>query len=165
MKAMSNKAQMNLANLGNIAIALVLAVVIIGVMATILATLQDTQDDNSATRDVNESFTFINGTKQGFTEGTVTSVTVYNETNIATTGFTFTDDGITFTLGEDLNWTTDADGINVTYTYTIGSTARNITLQGQGANLTMASFIPTIAIVAISAIIIGLVLVMFRRRQ
>jgi len=170
MKAMSyKKAQTNLANLGNIAMALVVAAVIIGVMASVLVELQATQDDNQATKATNETFTFINGTKQGFSEGRVKSVVVYNQTHVVTsvTGMSYTlfEDGITFLNDTDeTEWSGEADDLNVTITYNIGSEAYNITNTGQSSNLTLANFIPTIAIVAISAIIIGLVLIMFRRR-
>jgi len=174
MKTMRyRKAQMNLANFGGIAIALVVAVVILGVMAAILATIQGTQPNDSTTRANNETFSFINGTAQGFGEGTVEtgSVVVYVNDSKINKGrnYTTTSDAIIFlneteqadSIYEDL----EADALNVTYGYTIGSTARNITQTGLAANLSFASFLPVIAIVAVSAIVIGMVLVMFGRRK
>jgi len=174
MKDMTKKAQMNLANLGSIAMALVVAVVIIGIMGTILAEIQGTQADNTVSLANNKSFTWVdNDTVFSFAEDRVStgSVVMYcNDTK----------------MGLNVNYTTNSSGVriqnqtasdtgsnssfnnclyNMTFSYNIGSEAYNISNKGQSANVTLANFIPTIAIVAISAIIIGLVLVMFRRRQ
>jgi len=50
-------------------------------------------------------------------------------------------------------------------TQTINSTAYNATGYGSSGLTTMAEFIPTIAIVAVAAIVIGIILVFFGRRE
>lgn len=168
---MFRKGQMNLANLGNIALAIIIAIVIIALMATILTEIQEGQPDNSVTRANNQSFTFANNTKQSFTEGRVDtgSVVVYLNVTKVNIGdnYSVTSDGITFMNRSDTDYFDGgvADALNATYSYKIGSSARNITEKGLAGNMSIASFVPTIAIVALAAIIIGMVLVMFGRRK
>lgn len=169
----NRKGQMTLDNLGAIVIAIVLAVVIIAVLATVLVEIESTQPDNAGVTPDNETFTFINNTPQGLRQQRVIagSVVVYNGTTKLNIGRNYTVSGssITFineTGGAPNPWNgTKADDINVSYSYLIGSAARNTTTLGLAANTTMASFVPVIAIIAIAAIIIGIVLIMFGRKE
>jgi len=157
--------QMTIASLGVIAIALVVAVVILGMGATVLDKIQATQKDSSADH-ANESFTFLNNTVLGFSESTIStgSVVVYNKSNKVSTGYTVTSSSITL-VNTTVRWSLEANDINVSYSYTIGSEARNSTGYGIGGVVTMAEFVPTIAIVAAAAIVIGILFAFFVRKK
>ena len=161
---------LNLAGLGSVALALLVAAIVLGLGATILDKMQDAQTDTQTSHS-NESFTFINDTAQGFLEGTVltSSIKVYNGTHLIPSSgnnYTVTVSTITFINDtDDTQWSGVADDLNVSYDYTIGSAALNSTTFGLSGMTTLSEFIPTIAIVAAAGILIGLVLVLFGRRK
>ena len=164
------KGQTNLANLGITILAIVVAVIIIAFLSTILTEFEGLQDDDTASKPFDTLTWAGNNTAIGFIESRVDtgSVILYNNGSSVNKGenYTVTEGSITITNisgTKDPEWITD--DINVSYNYFIGSHARNISTTGISANLTFASFVPVIAIVAISAIIIGLVLFMFGRRK
>jgi len=185
------QAPLGINSIGTIAITILVAVVIIGLGGTILEKIQDTQADDSVTN-LNQSLTWSgNNTEMPFTEGRVSTSTVIlynNGTLIAqgggsgldgTANYTISAGGITFINdsehfngtgddgGETGNILTqlDTDTFNVTYSYNIGSQARNSTEFGLTGMVTFSEFVPTIAIVAAAAIVIGIILLMFGRRK
>ncbi len=172
----SRKAQMNtISGIGQVAIAILIAAVILGLGGTILSKIQTTQTDAVATTPNNQSFTWQgNDTRVDFTLGEpgrvqTSTVAVYCNTT-------------TFTLGE--NYTVSSSGVNIinlstspggleldlclynmSYAYNFGSSARNASGFGKVGMVTMSEFIPTIAIVAMAAIVIGIILVFFGRKK
>ena len=175
----SRKAQMNtISGIGQIAIAIVIAAVILGLGGTILSKIQTTQTDASASH-INETLAWAgNNTAIGLSENRIIESTIilYNNASIVNKGsgvaanYSTTSNSITIinssggpkgATGAD--WiTTD---LNVSYDYNLGSTARNATGFGKQGITTMAEFIPTIAIIAMAAIVIGIILVFFGRKK
>ena len=70
---------------------------------------------------------------------------------------------IYFTNTTSQTWITNA--LNISYSYYIGSYARNMTDDGISGQVQLANFIPTIAIVAIAAVVLGVIVIMFGRRK
>ncbi len=165
---------LNINSLGAIAITIVIAAVILGLGGTILDKIQGTQTDLSTTIVANESWTWPgNNTLQGFERGRVilSSVVVYGNTSLFTLNQNYTVEGggvriINLTAGSTGNGA-DLQLVifNMTYGYNYGSSAFNSSGFGlEGVN-TVAEFIPTIAIVAAAAIVIGILLVFFGRSR
>lgn len=167
----SRKGQMNTINgIGQVAIAILIAAVILGLGGTILSKIQAAQTDASTTILDNQSFNWPgNNTLTSFDIERVQTGSVVVYCNISK-----------FTLGE--NYTVSSAGVNIinltpsgidlsgclyniTYTYNYGSTARNSTEFGKIGMSTMSEFIPTIAIVAMAGIVIGIILVFFGRKK
>ncbi|KKM23573.1 hypothetical protein LCGC14_1613860 [marine sediment metagenome] len=183
LKHRKGQQAMNIASLGVVAIALVVAAVILGMGGTILEKIQGTQTDNSAPHD-NETLIWAgNNTPIGFLELRVltSSVILYNNGSVVNKGagdnanYTVTSSSITIINTSDdegiggpkgvngSDWVTS--DLNVTYSYNYGSAARNSSNFGLTGVATVAEFIPTIAIVAVAAIIIGIILVFFGRKK
>ena len=176
----SRKAQQSPTNaiigVGMIAITLMVAAVIIGLGNTILEKISVTQTDNSATIANNESFAYPgNNTLTTFTNSRVQtgSVRVYCNATILTAGVTQNYTTETFGV-RIINQTAATSGMgldlqlctyNMTYAFNYGSSARNTTQFGVVGLSTMGSFLPTVAIVAMAGIVIGIILVFFGRRK
>ena len=82
------------------------------------------------------------------------------------TDYASTDSSVTVrndTSGADHAW--PLCSFNVTYSYNIGGSARNASGFGITGVVTMAEFIPTIAIVAVAAIVISIILIFFGRKK
>ena len=171
----SRKAQMNtISGIGQIAIAILIAAVILGLGGTILSKIQTTQSDAVATTPNNQSFTWQgNDTRVDFTLGEpgriqTSTVVVYCDVSTFTLGenYTVSSEGVNI-----INLTTggtdflDACSYNMSYAYNFGSSARNASAFGKTGVATMSEFIPTIAIVAMAAIVIGIILVFFGRKK
>ena len=166
--------QLNISSLGVIALTLVLAAVILGLGATVLDKIKATQTDSSNTVD-NKTLTWAgNNTAISLGQGRISAssgVLYSNNTlvnNPSDANYTLGDSSITITNVTDngtasFEWVTS--NLNLTFTYKFGSAARNTTGFGTTGTNTMAEFIPTIAIIAVAAIVIGIVLVMFGRRR
>jgi len=169
---------------GTLALAVLLGAVILGLGATVLDKIKDTQTDNTATTLNNVSLTWAgnstaislgqdrvlasslklynNGSlvNQGSNPGnySVTSGTI-NITNVSS--YDAGTGGLTF--NDSLQWVTDK--LNTSYDYKTGGAALNTTTFGLTSVNTMAEFVPTVAIVAIAGVLIGIVLLFFGRRQ
>ena len=161
-----------IASLGVIAITLLLAVVVLGLGGTILEKIQVTHSDDSSTTTVNQTFIITaNNSEVNFDQARVSpsSVIVYGNTTKMTLGVNYTVSGAGVKVYADRDGDTihNINGIiyNMTYDYQIGSIAYNSSNFGQTGVLTLAEFIPTIAIVAAAAIVIGILLVFFGRRK
>ena len=166
--------KLNIASLGVIAITLVVAAVVLGMGGTILEKIQGVQTDSSTTILTNESWTWPdNNTLQeyGQTRVQISSVVVWANTTLLTLDANYTAgaDGVRI-----LNLSPSTEGVgaeiqlcifNMTYTYNFGSEAYNSSNYGMTGVATMAEFIPTIAIVAVAAIVIGILLVFFGRKK
>ncbi len=162
---------MNISTLGVVAISLLLAAVVLGMGGTILEKVQDTQSDDVGFNP-NQSFTITNNNSETqFIEGRVLTSSVIVYSNVTKMGL-----GVNYTLtGSGVKVFTDQDGdiiddidstfYNMTYDYQIGSIAFNASNFGQSGIVTMAQFIPTIAIIAAAAIVIGILLVFFGRKK
>ena len=164
----------NINSLGAIAITIVIAAVILGLGGTILDKIQGTQTDLSTTIVANESWTWPgNNTLQSFERGRVIvgSVIVYGNTTILTLNQNYTVEAGGVRI---INLTPGTDGFgldlqlvifNMTYGYNYGSSAFNSSGFGLDGVNTVAEFIPTIAIVAVAAIVIGILLVFFGKKK
>ncbi len=169
----------NIASLGVIAIALVVAAVILGMGGTILEKIQGAQSDSSATVSNNDSLTWAgNNTAISFIQSRISTSTVvlYNNGTKVNKGsgtsanYTVTSTAITI-LNSSLgpkgvtgsDWLTSE--LNASYSYSYGGVAFNSSNSGLTGVATMSEFIPTIAIVAVAVIVIGLVMVMLGRRR
>jgi len=164
--------QLTITSLGIIAITLVVAAVILGLGATILDNIQGTQTDKSTTILSNESWAWPgNNTLQSFVQSRVitSSVVVWCNTSLLTVNqnYTVSTDGVKI-----INLTASAGTgtiehcvFNMTYPYNYGSDSYNSSSFGLTGVSTMSEFIPTIAIVASAAIVIGILLMFFARRK
>ncbi len=178
MKALPNdrKGQqtMNISAIGTIAIALLIAAVILGLGGTILTTMQGAQTDTVSTTPFNESFSWLgNNTAQSFAQSRVNlnSLVVYCNVSLLTLDANYTVNSFGVTI---INLSSTANGMghnlqlcgfNMTYDYQSGSEAYNASGFGLTGMTTVAEFIPTIAIIAMAAIIIGVLLLFFGRAR
>ena len=171
---------MTIGDIGSIAIAILFAAVVLGLGATILEKIKDTQTDGLADFG-NQSLTWAgNNTAIAFSAGdriNPGSVILYNNASKVNRGagaqanYSVTSSAITIinsspggASGDDSgSWITS--DLNASYTYNFGSAARNATDFGIIGTTTMAEFIPTIAIIAMAAVVIGIILVFFGRRK
>ena len=158
-----------ISGIGQIAIAILIATVILGLGGTILSKMQATQTDASATILNNQSFTWPgNDTLTSFDilrVQTGSVVTYCNNTVLTlTTHYTVSSSGVNI-INVSAPHAFDVCSFNMTYTYNFGSTARNVTGFGKQGMTTISEFIPTIAIVAMAAIVIGIILVFFGRKK
>lgn len=163
---------------GTIAISFLVAFVILGLGATILEKMKTTQTDLTA-GEVNKSLTWTgNNTAISLAARlNAGSVILYNNASIVNIGSgtlaNYSISGNIITLHNASNDGPSGDNnaswvvtdINASFTQQIGSDARNISDFGIVGILTIAEFGPTIAIVAIAAIVIGIILVMFGRKR
>ncbi len=173
LKYRKGQQAMNINSLGVVAISLVVAAVILGLGGTILEKIQGIQTDNSNVIPNNESWTWDTGTFntsiQAFGQDRVQlgSVVVYCDVTKLGLGnnYTVTAGGVTV-YNDTQNGSSFALCIfNMTYSYNYGSEAYNSSGFGMTGVNTIAEFIPTIAIVAVAAIVIGIILVIFGRRK
>jgi len=158
-------------SIGTIAIALLVVAVIMTINTTILEKIKKTTDDDSSNFG-NTTLTWVaNNTPMALdTNARLTGGgSVFNGTgtgNLIPAAFwsiNISDDSIKLLNVTNQTWST-ADLVADPDVF-IGSTARNITSFGVDGQLQMAEFIPTIAIIAIAAVLIGIVMVMFGRRK
>ena len=171
---MNKKGQFTITDLGAVAIALLVAAVVLGLGGTILDEMQDTQTDNSATTLNNVSWTWTdNTTEQAFSGGRVvtSSVVVWCNTSllVVNQNYSVSNSGVTIinTSGSTTGIGVDIDLciFNMSYNYNYGSHSYNASEQGLSGVTSLAEFIPTIAIVVVAAIVIGVVLLMFAGRR
>ena len=173
IKNKSGQEALGIASVGAIAITIVVAVIVLGLGSTILENIQGGQSDDSATTLDNESWTWTaNNTLQPFVQDRVVTSSVIVYCNVTTlpiaTNYTVEGAGvrpINLSAGGGEDYAIDHCNFNMTYSYNIGSEAYNSSDYGMSGLNTMAEFVPTIAIVAIAAIIIGIVLVFFGRKK
>jgi len=175
----NRKAQLGINDIGNLVFAVLIGAIVLGLGATILDKIGTTQTDKSVLLANNESLTWKgNNSPYSFIQEAVDtgSVVVYFEAFKINKGRNYTFSGNSLTIINETVLFNGSDGstdtastivtskINITYSYNIGSAALNTTKFGLTGVGTMAGFIPTIAIVAISAVVIGIILVFFGRR-
>lgn len=178
----NRKAQAGIGDLGSFAIAILIGAVILGLGGTILDKIKTTQTDNTGVLSLNESLTWAgNNTAISFFQESVQTGTVklyFNGTFINQgANYTFSGNSIVIVNSTNLwNGSNHSENnhnpnlivtnkINVSYSYSFGSSAKNTTEFGLTGVGTMSEFIPTIAIVAVAAIVIGVILVFFGRRR
>ena len=138
----------------------------------ILTSIQDTQDNDESTLANNESLTWAgNATAITSLQETViaSSVILYNNGSIVNNpndvNYTVVESNhsiIIYNVSANYAWVTNA--LNITYSFHIGSAQRNITGQGITTQITLAKWTPTIALVIIIAIIIGILITYLARR-
>ncbi len=156
--------------------------VVIGLFIVIVSLVLITQVGDSFTNNArndasrlnnNESLTWagnntaINLLQLGVVPG---SAAVYNNGVVVNEGsgtvnytIDYTGGRITFLNVSTVTYLTNT--LNITYSYYIGSYARNITRTGSTAVNTMNSYIPTVSLITAAGLIIGIVLMMFRRKS
>ncbi len=175
----SRKAQEGTINgIGQVAIALLIAAVILGLGATILDKIKDTQSDDTASH-ANETLTWAgNNTAIVLAANRIIESTIilYNNASKVNKGsgvaanYSTTSNSITILNSSSGPYGTNSgdwitSDLNASYRYKFGSSARNASDFGKVGVVTMSEFIPTIAIVAMAAIVIGIILVFFGRRK
>jgi len=168
----TTKAQMGIQTIGGIAIAILIAAVVLGLGGSILSSIQEGQTDSYTTLANNETWTWPgNNTVQAFAADArvnTGSVIAWCNHSLLTLNenYTVSTSGVAI-----INLTPHPAGyldncvFNMTYGYNYGSTAYNSSNYGISGTVTLAEFIPTIAIVAIAGIVIGIILVFFRRKE
>jgi len=166
----NRKGQGGINAIGALAMAVLIGAVILGLGGTILDKIKTTQSDNQATTANNESLTWAgNNTAISLTQQeniVADSETVYNATDkFSTSEYVFNATSATIIFFNQTNGTWLTDSLNITYKYRIGSAALNTSISGLSGVNQMASFIPTIAIVAIAGLVIGILLLFFGRRK
>lgn len=161
-------------DIGDVAISLAVAIIIVVVVALILVDFQDIQTDFTGIHD-NETLAWAgNNTVIQLLEGRIleTSIILYNNGTKINKGlnYTTTTGGINITNGSpegapagQSEWVTAA--LNVSYDYKFGSAARNSTDKGLESQNTISGFFPLVALAAIGAIIIGIIIRFFLRRE
>lgn len=176
-----------IASVGAIAIALLTVAVIIGLNQTILEKIKDTSivvDQTAVTAD-NDSLTWLgNNTPLDTVQINILGVTLYNNGTLVNKGegdnanYTVQSGSITIinTSGGDgesepvggpkgingSDWITGA--LNASYSYKFGSNSFNITTFGKDGQSQLVQFIPTIAIVAIAAVLLSIIIFFFARK-
>lgn len=164
--------QLNIASIGTIALLFVAAAIILGLGGTILSKIQDTQTDKFTTALINQSFTWLgNDTAEPFNQIRVdtSSVVVYCNVTLLTlsTNYTVNSSGVAI-----LNLSNATSGMghniqlcafNMTFGWNYGSHAYNSSGFGLVGVHTTASFIPTLAVIAMAAIVIGILMLFFGR--
>jgi len=177
--------QFTIASIGSIAVALMVVAIIITLNTTILEKIKKTSNENSGTIG-NESLTWAGnattitlGQPRFDTSGEIVSIngTRINKGSGVNANYSLNASGITFFNSTTLFNGSESpasdhlpnqiitDKINITYSYKIGSNVRNITSFGIDGQTQLVEFVPTIAIVAMAAVVIGLILVFFGRRK
>lgn len=156
--------------LGAFAIAIVLGAVVLGLGASILTEIEDTQTDATATTPNNESLTWAgNNTPIALGQGTNAiggTEQVWNGTDLMEAqDYNFNASGGAIVFLNISNATWDTNALNLSYDYLTGSAARNTTGFGLSGLNTMAAFVPTVAVVAAASVVIGVILVFFGRRR
>lgn len=159
-----------IASIGQIAIALLVVAIIIGLSTTIMEKIKKTADDNSGNTG-NITLTWAgNNTAIGFSGERLTGgASVFNGTgdanDIPNTRWVIVpaNGTIIFHNDSESNLTWDTSALVVNADTLIGSAAFNISGFGIEGQSTLAEFIPTIAIIAIAAVVIGILLIMFGR--
>lgn len=155
-------------DLGPMAIAILTVAVVLGLGASILSSFQTSQTDLAASYG-NETLTWTgNNTAMGLSEARViaSSVVLYNNGTLVNQGNNYTVGSNTITVvntTSTVTWVTS--DLNATYSYQYGSYARNSSDYGLTGVTTLASYVPTIALVIIASIVIGIILVFFSRRE
>lgn len=166
-------------SLGDVAITILVAAVIIAFSATILTQIKDNQPGDSTIAFGNQTLTWAgNNTAIAFETGTVvtSSVILYNNATVVNRGGVggnySVDAGSITILNQTIggadgfgngSWMTD--DLNASYDFTSQNIARNVSTFGLTGLTTFASFIPVIAVIVIAAIVIGIVLIMFGRKK
>mgnify|MGYP001604332660 CR=1 FL=1 len=170
----------NIENLGMYAISIGTAIIIVAFM-TIL--IQSMRDDTGIIPDQtaifgganasNQSLTWAgNNTRISLLEARTFDLILYHNGSKINKGrnYTVNDDSVTIlnestsgVVGAQSGWVTNT--LNASYSYYFGSAARNTTNQGLLGQTTFASFLPLVAIALAGALIIGITLRYFRRKE
>lgn len=166
MRLLKGKKGQVLGDLPKTAVSLFTVAITLSLLALVLLSFNQ-QQLNSAGTSGNNTFAFVNNSPVAVGQSNLVpgSETVWNGTVLLLPGnYTVNYAGGTITV---VNQTTVwfANNLNISYQYYIGSTAKNITGYGLTANNTLASYMPTVSLVLVAVLIIGLVFTMFRRNN
>lgn len=166
----NRQAQFSINNLPSIVISIFVVAVTLGLLATILSSFKTNFKAENSNILPNESLTWggnntaISLSQSNLAEG---SEKFYSNGTLLNIGRNYTIDyagGKITPLNESsFQWVTNQ--LNVSFTYKFGNYERNITGYGLTGTNTLASYVPTIALVLVAAIIIGLVFAMFMRKM
>lgn len=162
---MKNEPAVN--NLMLFAITFVIIATIVSLGANLLADVKSSADDNSAFYG-NESLTWAgNNTAISLAQNNIVtgSQKLYNNGSFVNQGnnYTITSSSITIiNTSSTVDWVTTK--INLSYDYYYGSYQRNITNYGLISQNTFGKWLPTLALILIIVIIIGLLLTFVMKR-
>jgi hypothetical protein len=169
---MKNKRGYQIGDLMPLVVTFIVIAVALALGAEVLSEMRTTQDDNEAAYGNQTLVWGGNNTGIGLAEAGALagSFVLYNNGAKIARGegdqvnYTGSRGIITITnySGSGVEWITDA--LNLSYDYGYGSYARNITGYGLDANTTMSKWLPTIALVIVIAIILGILIVYMARR-
>ena len=173
MPKVNKKAQGGIEGISGIAITLIVLAITLGLLAAINSSFSSNMQ-NSVGTNPNQTFTFTSGNGSfDLSAGKlgIASVVVYaqqpslvlSSNNYSVNANTNT---IVFFNDTATNWYNGTSLVNVSYTYYIGSTARNISDMGVQSTKTVASYMPLVALVAIASILVGLAMFyLFKKGQ
>ena len=160
-------------DLGKVAISIIVFVVIVGIGASILSTMQTAQTNSAAS--TYELLSWAgNNSAMGTTNCPIVpgSFTLKNNATTVNQGDNYTVSltgcSVTITNKSGDNWGGRSEwvtsNLNFSYSYYFGSVARNATGYGLSGVNKLASFTPTIAIVVAAAIVLGAITLLFGRK-
>lgn len=178
--------ELKLSNLGTIALSIgvaVISIVLITVILEEIRTKKSIVPDDIASH-ANETFSYANNTVINLLENRLVSGSekVWNSStlvlgNVNGTGnysMEYGSDGVRAFIrlynvspcnGDSTCWNHTNATWSISYDYYYGSSARNATGKGIESQVTIASFLEIVSLVAAGAIIIGIVLVALMRRN
>ena len=161
---------MTLNNLPQIGISILVAAIVMTLGISVLMSMQDVQSDAvSSYRNVTLTWAG-NNTKMGvgYSRIDTSAVTLWNDSKnalVENTDFTVnSDDTISVTNTSGWNYLL-TNKLNATFRYYYGSYQRNATEYGVLGVDQLAQYVPTIALVAVAALIIGILVFMFGRTK
>lgn len=154
------------------AVTLFIVAIVFTLLSNVNTSFQGGMANQVATFANNQSLTWVaNNTAIKLNADNVISVVIWNSSNVLNAGdglsgnytLNLVGGSVTFINGSDVVIGTDT--LNATVTYYYGSAARNITGRGVTSLNTTVSYLPTIALVLVASLIVGIVLMMFSRMQ
>ena len=171
----------NLMGIATLALTIITVGIILTLGAAILSNLQKVQGGTTGTLRLNQTFTMTvipsaiaHNITLNLSNAGANSVEVYNNTyRIAQSkNWTLSSEAnvVNLTNGWDVDvagtWLNGTTSLKVAYTYVINTTT--IAYNASGYSLTgvntLASYIPTVALVAILMVVVGIIIVMFKRK-
>ncbi len=167
---MNKKGLYEVSSLGALAIVLVVAAITISIGSQVISGVNEQIDDVARTK-TNDTFTIVNNTPIALSDRGVCDfsnlviVTIRNDStpNDGIMGIGNYSVNQAGSVNFSLTTNAAAGSYNVTYTYTEGDSGCNATLGGLDATQTMGSWLDTIALIVVAAVVIGIIASSFGR--
>jgi hypothetical protein len=157
---------MNVQDLLPLSVAFVVITIVVSLGATVITDIQDTQYEFTSASQINESKLMINNTATSLAYNRwLSDPLVYNATTKLGSGnYTFDATAGTLTLKSILAYNNTNLTISYNYTVDVLNDDYNISAHGLEASTTFGDWLPTIALVVIIAVIIGVIIVYLANR-